>query len=106
MGKVLIVNTIRVSLGKRFLLGNRGAPAGVVGSGVDGPLRNQLLIAQMIKILSNKKHKSKLILDFSSMMFRCSNPKTHDATQLHYTVTYYLRKYSIKQSISAHLKYV
>jgi len=52
MGKVLIMNTIRVSLGKRFRLGNRGAPAGVLGSGVDGPLRNQLLIAQMIKILS------------------------------------------------------
>lgn len=53
MGKVLIMNTIRVSLGKRFRLGSRGAPAGVLGSGVDGPLRNQLLIAQMIKILSN-----------------------------------------------------
>lgn len=50
-----LINTIRVSLGKRFRLGTRGAPAGVFGSGVDGPLRNQLLIAQMIKILRNKQ---------------------------------------------------
>lgn len=43
--------TMRVSLGKRFLLGTLGAPAGVLGSGVDGPRRNQLLIAQIMKIL-------------------------------------------------------
>lgn len=42
---------MRVSLGKRFLLGTLGAPAGVLGSGVDGPRRNQLLIAQIMKIL-------------------------------------------------------
>ena len=47
-------NTMRVSLGKRFLLGTLGAPAGVLGSGVDGPRRNQLLIAQIMKIL--EKH--------------------------------------------------
>lgn len=41
-------NTMRVSLGNKFLL---GAPAGVLGSGVDGPRRNQLLIAQIMKIL-------------------------------------------------------
>ena len=46
---------MRVSLGKRFLLGTLGAPAGVLGSGVDGPRRNQLLIAQIIKILKEKK---------------------------------------------------
>lgn len=40
-----------VSLVKRFLLGTLGAPAGVLGSGVEGPRRNQLLMAQMIKIL-------------------------------------------------------
>lgn len=38
-------------MGKRFLLGTLGAPAGVLGSGVDGPRRNQLLIAQIMKIL-------------------------------------------------------
>lgn len=48
-------NTIRVSLGKRFLLGTLGAPAGVFGSGVDGPRRNQLLIAHIMKILQKKK---------------------------------------------------
>ena len=42
---------MRVSLGNRFLLGTLGAPAGVFGSGVDGPRRNQLLIAQIMKIL-------------------------------------------------------
>lgn len=47
-------NTMRVSLGKRFLLGTLGAPAGVVGSGVDGPRRNQLLIAQIMKILEEQ----------------------------------------------------
>lgn len=46
--------TMRVSLGKRFLLGTLGAPAGVLGSGVDGPRRNQLLIAQIMKILAKK----------------------------------------------------
>lgn len=35
-------------MGNKFLL---GAPAGVLGSGVDGPRRNQLLIAQIMKIL-------------------------------------------------------
>lgn len=49
--QILQVITMRVSLGKRFLLGTLGAPAGVLGSGVDGPRRNQLLIAQIIKIL-------------------------------------------------------
>lgn len=43
--------TMRVSLGNRFLLGTLGAPAGVLGSGVEGPRRNQLLIAQIMKIL-------------------------------------------------------
>lgn len=42
---------MRVSLGKRLRLGTRGAPAGVLGSGVDGPLRNQLLMAHIMKIL-------------------------------------------------------
>lgn len=42
---------MRVSLEKRFLLGTLGAPAGVLGSGVEGPRRNQLLIAQIMKIL-------------------------------------------------------
>lgn len=46
--------TMRVSLGKRFLLGTLGAPAGVLGSGVEGPRRNQLLIAQIMKILEEK----------------------------------------------------
>lgn len=46
--------TMRVSLGKRFLLGTLGAPAGVLGSGVEGPRRNQLLIAQIMKILEKK----------------------------------------------------
>lgn len=45
--------TMRVSLGKRFLLGTLGAPAGVLGSGVEGPRRNQLLIAQIMKILKS-----------------------------------------------------
>lgn len=45
---------MRVSLGKRFLLGTLGAPAGVLGSGVDGPRRNQLLIAQIMKILQEQ----------------------------------------------------
>lgn len=43
--------TMRVSFRKRFLLGTLGAPAGVAGSGVDGPRRNQLLIAHIMKIL-------------------------------------------------------
>lgn len=42
-------------MGKRFLLGTLGAPAGVLGSGVDGPRRNQLLIAQIMKILEKVK---------------------------------------------------
>lgn len=46
---------MRVSLGKRFLLGTLGAPAGVLGSGVDGPRRNQLLIAQIMKILEKRE---------------------------------------------------
>lgn len=46
---------MRVSLGKRFLLGTLGAPAGVLGSGVEGPRRNQLLIAQIMKILKKGK---------------------------------------------------
>lgn len=50
--------TMRVSLGKRFRLGTLGAPVGVLGSGVDGPLRNQLLIAQIMKILSGEEKQS------------------------------------------------
>lgn len=46
--------TMSVSLGKRFLLGTLGAPGGVLGSGVDGPRRNQLLIAQIMKILEEQ----------------------------------------------------
>lgn len=46
-------DTMRESLGKRFLLGTLGAPAGVLGSGVEGPRRNQLLIAQIMKILKS-----------------------------------------------------
>ena len=46
---------MRVSLGKRFLLGTLGAPAGVLGSGVDGPRRNQLLIAHIMKILEKQE---------------------------------------------------
>ncbi len=52
-------NTMRVSLGNRFLLGTLGAPAGVLGSGVDGPRRNQLLIAQIMKILEEQEQKHK-----------------------------------------------
>ena len=46
--------TIRVSLGKRLRLGSRGAPAGVLGSGVAGPRRNQLLMAQIMNILEKE----------------------------------------------------
>lgn len=46
---------MRLSLGNRLRLGTRGAPAGVLGSGVAGPRRNQLLMAQIMKILENEK---------------------------------------------------
>lgn len=66
--KVFRHHTMRVSLGKRFLLGTLGAPAGVLGSGVDGPRRNQLLIAQIMKILEKTvevrgKEKKKTVND-------------------------------------------
>lgn len=82
------MNTIRVSLGKRFRLGTRGAPAGVLGSGVDGPLRNQLLIAQMIKILGDTQTQEQTHVRLHHMIFRKHNPKTHDAILLPYTIIY------------------
>lgn len=54
-------HTMRASLRKRFLLGTLGAPAGVLGSGVEGPRRNQLLIAQMMKILRSRRGKRKIL---------------------------------------------
>ena len=50
-------STMRLSLGNRLRLGARGAPAGVLGSGVAGPRRNQLLIAQIMKILETEKRR-------------------------------------------------
>lgn len=54
---------MRVSLGKRLRLGTLGAPAGVLGSGVDGPLRNQLLMAHIMKILRNAQ--------IASVVYKC-----------------------------------
>lgn len=54
---------MRVSLGKRFLLGTLGAPAGVLGSGVEGARRNQLLIAQIMKILKSQRGKERYYRD-------------------------------------------
>ncbi len=86
------MNTIRVSLGKRFRLGSRGAPAGVLGSGVDGPLRNQLLIAQMIKILGDTQTQEQTHVRLHPMICRKHNPKTYDAILLPNNIIYSTRQ--------------
>lgn len=75
-----------MSLGKRFLLGTLGAPAGVLGSGVEGPRRNQLLIAQIMKILKSRKGKRKIweiIASDYELQHGSRRPRFKDRKQSH-----------------------
>lgn len=82
-------------MGKRFLLGNLGAPAGVFGSGVDGPRRNQLLMAQIIKILEKHVHLEYFVVVGSmpdTKKIKIQRFRTRVKSK-HFKSTIYLNKY-------------